>query len=316
MNNYTILQEDVSESLSSVWSAFKTLLSTLKDLLFSIGKGMKLPEIGRTILIALRRIPLIGKLIPNQKTEEQEVKDTVDTITTGDVVTGTVNLLQKMVSTIWKYLPFTTNFKEDVILPIFDYNDRRSYLQSLYKIMVDNEVEPKYAKAFLVIVAAKIPIYQMLYVWKPLWAKGSTNLTVDDKIHPWTAGDPKTNPETGLNEMELRLQQKVQKFIQIKKMEIGELECKRKMAWSIIKESLAAVVTPILLQAFDFFKLAFGVSDSNFLHRYVDGPIKALLILYYYYFLITSFILVSLAIDNEEAFHPSEEKKKDPLDIL
>lgn len=275
---------------------------------------MKLPEIGRTILVAIKKIPLLGKLIPDQRNEEKRVQETLDTITTGDVVAGIASLLQRMISTAWNWIPLSTTYKNEKILPIFNYNDRMSYLQSLYKIMIDNEVEPKYAKAFMVVICAKMPIYQMMHVWKPFWSKAKINPTTDDKIHPWTAGDPYTNPDTGLNEMETLLQKKVQHFIQINKIEIGDLERKRKLAWEILKESIMAIITPMLVQCFDFFKLAFGVSDDSFLHTYVDAPIKALLVLYYYYFLITSLILMSLAVENEESFHPSSEKNNNDND--
>lgn len=311
-----VLHEDVNESLSMVWTAFKALIVAVKGLIVSVGKGMKLPEIGRTILAMIKKIPFIGKLIPDKKGEEQRVQETVDTIMTGDVVAGTVNLLQRMVSTIWTYIPLSTKFKNEKILPIFNYNDRMSYIQSLYKIMVDNDIEVKYAKAFLVIICSKIPIYQMMYVWKPFWSKAKTNPTTDDKIHPWTAGDPYTNPETGLNEMELLLQKKVQHFIQIGRMEIGDLERKRKLSWEIIKESVMAILSPMLIQSFNFFKLAFGMSDDAFLTTYVGEPIRALLVLYYYYFLITSLILMSLAVDNEESFHPTDDRPVEESDLL
>ena len=125
--------------------------------------------------------------------------------------------------------------------------------------MLDANIPVKYANAYLVLVAMKIPMYNILYVFKPIWYKGKVNLTDDDKLHPFTAGLPNTNPETGLNETEQRLQKKIQKFIQIKKLaELEErdnnLDLNRKLCIAIIKEAVFSIIPILTLNCWMFFK--------------------------------------------------------------
>lgn len=313
-----ILREDSAEPTLSVSESFRAFGLALKNMLAAVSRGMKLPEISRTILAFLRRVPVIRGMIKNQKSEEDSVRESLDTIATGDVVTGIFNLLNKIVEKIWALIPVSSGIKENTILPMFNYNDRRSYLQALYKIMIDNDIEPKYARALIVVVVCKIPIYQIMYAFKPFWSKAKTNETTDDKIHPFTAGNPNTNKETGLNEVDTILQKKVQKFIQISKTSLNEIETRRKLSWEIIKESIMAVVGPILAHNFYFLRLSFGFSENNVIAAFIDGSIRMLILAYYYYFLVTALILASLAIKNEDDFNPAVqgEKEEKTDDIL
>lgn len=314
--NFILLEANLNTERRSLWQCFKDLFSSSKKLVVDVIKGMKLDQIGLAIMDMLRSVPLIGRIIPNQKDREKQAKAIVGTITIGDGVTKCMNILQWLTKVVWDIIPLPTSTKNNFLLPIFNYNDQKSFIQTLYKMMLDAEIEPRHANAYLVVLSMKIPIYNLLFRFKSLWSFSKTNKTEDDKLHPWTAGDPNTNPETGLNETDQRLQKKVQKFIQIKKLAVANdtdnsLELNSKLNKAIIKEAVIGMVTPFILPFLNFFKICFGVSDDNLLHTYVDPCIKYLIIFYYVYFLITAFVLTSLAIENEEAFHPSTNKSKE-----
>lgn len=300
----------------SLWESLKYILSKIKDIAIRLAKTLKLAEIGEAILSMIRSIPIIGRLIPNQRDKEKETKSIIGTISLGNGVTKCMNILQYITSSTWNLFPLPSSFKENFIKPIFDYNDRQSFLQALYKMMLDANIEAKYANAYLMVLALKIPLYNMLYVFKPFWSNSKVNKTNDDKLHPFTSGDPNTNPETGLNETEERLQKKVQKFIQIKKLaEMNEndnnLELNSKLTRAIIIESLVGIIVPIILPSLKFFSICFGKEGG--LYDFGSSLITCLLCLYYYYFLVTSIILSSLAIENEESFHPSKKEESNKV---
>lgn len=313
-SDFILLEANLqNEEKRSLWESFKGIFSSTKELAVKTIKGMKLDQIGLAILNMLRSVPLLGRLIPNQKDREKQVKAIVGTISIGNGVTKCMTLLQWMTKTVWTIMPLPTSTKNNFLLPIFDYNDRKSFMQTLYKLMLDAEIEPRHANAYLIVLTLKIPIYNMLFVFKSLWSRSKVNKTKDDELHPWTSGDPNTNPETGLNETEQRLQKKVQKFIQIKKLAIANetdnsLDLNSKLNKEIIKEAIIGLIVPLFLPFLNFFKICFGVSDDNPFHQYVDPAIKWLIIGYYCYFLVTAMVLTSLAIENEEAFHPSKSK--------
>lgn len=314
----------ISDSLQNCWELFKTLFNGIKAVTIKIYTGAKIPEIVNCIKNFILNLPIINKLIPNKQTEDERVKATLDDITTGDIVSGISNTISTIFGIIWKCIPATTNFKKEIILPIFNYNDRLTYLRTLYKIMVDNDVPPKYARAYLTIQGLMIPMYNILFVFKPIWYRKNGNKgifskpepkddkrTMDDLAHPWTSGNPNTNSETGLNEMEERVQRNVQKFIQIVKREdLTELEIKHKLAWQIIKDAIPGIVVPFLVPLFRPWKMIFGEGDYYpYFGQYFDGFWRIVLMWYYYYFLVTSQILVSLSVEEEETYHPTTEKE-------
>lgn len=302
-------------SLASIKTGAKEYLYALKVVTANTGilakkilKMAKIPEIVTTILHFTRSIPFIGSLIPNKQKEETKVKEMLSSITTGDMVTSVTMVPKFIVGRIWQYLPLSTTFKTNIVDNLFGYNDRYGFIQALYKIMIDSEIEPKYARAYIIILSMKVPIYNILYVFKAFWSKKlkKSNPTIEDKIHPWTSGDPIVHPEKGMNETEMILERKVQKFIQAYKVTEGEVARKYKLTRMIIYEAFFAVVTPLLLPMFNFFKISFGVSDTNPLHTEVDQWIKTLLMIYYYYFLIGALLIATLAIDHEDAENGTE----------
>lgn len=296
-----------------LWESFKALITKTKTIIKTTAKSLKLDQIGLAILDMIKAIPLLGRLIPNQKDKEKEAKSIVGTISIGNGVTKCVNALQYITVFIWNYFPLPTKTKNDFIKPIFNYNDRESFMQSLYKMMLDADIPARQANAYLMILSLKIPIYNLLYVFKPIWSNAQVNKTEDDKLHPFTSGDPNTNPETGLNECEQILQKKVQKFIQIKKLadmneEGNSLRLNSKLNRAIIFESLLGVIVPFVLPFVKFFYVCFGKEGGIF--DYGSTLLTWLLCFYYFYFLFTAITLTSLAINNEESFHPSKKENK------
>lgn len=304
-------------SISTIVESLKHMFSKFKTIALSFIRGKGLDQIGLAILGMIRSIPLLGKLIPIQKDKEKEVKEILGTISIGNGVTKCMNILQNLTSVLWNYFPLPTNFKEDKIKAFFNYNDRQSFLQSLYKMMLDADISSKHANAFLITLALKIPIYNLLFVFKSLWADTRrVRKTTDDELHPWTSGDPVTNPETGLNECEQRLMRKVQQFIQIKKMaEMNEndntLELNSKLNRAIIKEAIVGIIVPFFLPYLNICKITMKVKDDSLAYLLIDTPLRWTIYVFYYYFLATSIILTSLAIDNEETFHPSQDKENE-----
>ena len=306
MNNILLNEGKISDLTKQLWDILKQLLKGIKDITLGVCKTLKLDEIGNAILSLLRSLPIIGRIIPQNKDPTNQVKEITGTILIGDCISIITSLMNNCISFISSILPTSL---QKFILKIFDYNDRQSFLQALYKIMLDANIPVKYANAYLVLVAMKIPMYNILYVFKPIWYKGKVNLTDDDKLHPFTAGLPNTNPETGLNETEQRLQKKIQKFIQIKKLaELEErdnnLDLNRKLCIAIIKEAVFSIIPILTLNCWMFFKtlgLSFWGSDS------FDYFLNLCIQLYFYHFLITGLILTALAVKNEQTFNPKKD---------
>lgn len=316
-----------SFTFKDIFNSLKQMLYKIKDIGISFIKGLKLDQIGLAILSILRSIPLLNRIIPNQTDKEKQVKEIIGTISIGNGVTKVMNIMQYCIAGIWNLFPIPTNWKEG-IKGIFDYNDAQSFLQTLYKLMLDANIEPRHANAFLMVIAMKIPIYNLLYKFKPFGFSGNSNPTTDDQLHPWTSGDPIVDPETGLNETEKKLQSKVQKFIQIKKQaEIEEtdnsLDLNTRLNRAIIKEAIIGFIAPFTIHFLQFFKICFGVSDDSLAHKLFDYPIYILIWVFFIYFLVTGLILAALAIDNEESFNPStnnnsynSEKEKEDISQL
>lgn len=328
-NDFEIVNEDILfkifDSIDEAWQWFKRFISGLKDLAFKAISGIKLDELGQAILGFLRNLPIIGNFIPNSQDQVDKTKEILGDISIGNGVTKLMNLSQYLITTLWNILPLTTEMKK-WILSIFDYNDKSTYFQSLYKIMLDANIPVKYANAFLIIMAMRMPVYTMLYNFKPLWDWKKYNPTEEDKLHPFTAGNPNTDSETGLNEAEQKIQRKVQKFIQIKKLaELEErdnnLDLNKKFSNMIVKEAIISFIPICTLHLFQFFKYGLGISrETNPILGIVTEPIDWLLIIlitfYYIYFVVTSLLLTSLAIENEETFHPSQQNNIDSNDEM
>lgn len=275
---------------------------------------MRIPEIVNTILNTLRSIPIINKLIPDNRTEEEKIKGIIDSIITGDVITGIFNLFEKIIYVIYKCIPATESFKQDYIISIFNYNSRETFMRQWYAQLLNNDIPKKYASAYIIILSIKIPIWNMLLVFKSFWntgqiKKSDETKSIDDKIHPFTAGDPIN--VNGNNETEMKIQEKCQKFIQISKTSINEINRRKRLTWQIIKDSITGIIPVFFVPFISLFKFGFGVSDDNFLHQYIDPVITTLIMVYYYYFLVTALVLSTLAIEKEESFNPSQDDNTD-----
>lgn len=310
-SEYIVLQEDLQDVLDSCLEILKMIFNMVKKAVVLIVKKLNLSEIADVIYKGIKSLPLIGRLMPDKEAKEEKLRRELSTITVGDGVSKATMVLTDVITSLWNMLPMTSNFKNQVLLPLFDYNERKTFLQTLYKLMLDAEINPKYANAYLVIIAMQIPLYNILLVFKPLWSKDikRSKPTDDDKNHPWTAGDP-VYSEQGLNETEQKLQTNVRKFIQIQKTSLSELDAARKLTWQIVKDAIISITIPLLLPMFNAFKFALGLNDDDSLHVYFDPLIKLIICLYYYYFLITSLIVTSLAISNEEEINPSKSKEE------
>lgn len=305
-----ILNEGISDIANDMFEALKKLLVGLKNIVGLIIRKAKIPEICDVLVNILRNIPLINKLIPNKDDDETYLRRTLSNITVGDGIAIATDTITNVTNFIWDHLPVSTNFKNDIILPVFNYNERKTFMQTLYKLMIDAEIPTKYANAYLVVLTMKIPLYNLLYVFKTFWSKDlkKSNPTIEDKAHPWTSGDPVYN-EDGLQETEQELLKKVQKFIEIKKRAVSDLDESRKLTWQIIKDSLLAILIPIVLPTVNGCRFLLGTSPDNPIISSIDSFMRLIVMLYYYYFLITSLILTSLAVKNEESINPSIDKE-------
>ena len=286
----------------NTYDALKSLTKKALLLVKSTINMVKIPQLVDTILSFVRSIPIVNVLVPNPSNEEARVKEMVSVTEIGDIVTTLANITQFLFTTIWKLLPASNAFKKNIIMPIFNYNDRLTFMRSLYKMIVDSSVPPKYAKAYIIIMTLRIPIYNILFVFKSFWSKEKSDPTMDDKTHPWTSGNPVYDKETGMNETERRIHKKIQLFIQIHKTATTDVESSYRLTKTIIKDSIMGIVVPFLLPMFNFFRISFGIgNEEGSMFYMLDGMIKTVLIIYYYYFLITAMILSSLAVDKEES---------------
>lgn len=287
---------------SNTYNAFKHMIKNTITLIKKAISIVKIPELVMTILSFTRSIPLIGRLIPNPSSQESRIKEMLSVTEIGDIVTVLANINQFIFSSIWALIPLSNKFKTNIILPIFNYNDRLSFMRSLYRMMVDSSIPPKYAKAYIIIMTLRIPIYNILYVFKSFWTDTSKSKpTLDDKTHPFTSGNPVYNKDTGMNETETKIHKRVQKFIQAYKVSSGEVESNYRLTRIIIKDALLGIVIPFLLPMFNFFRISFGtIEGESPLLDLIDSMIKVVLMIYYYYFLITAMVLSSLALDKEE----------------
>lgn len=289
----------------NVYNALKQMVRRIMALVRSAISITKIPELVTTILSFTRSIPLIGRLIPNASTQEERIKEMVSVTDIGDIVTTLANINQYIFKSIWELIPLSNKFKTNILIPIFNYNDRMSFMRSLYRMMVDSSVPPKYAKAYIIVMTLRIPIYNILYVFKSLWTDTSKSKpTMDDKTHSFTSGNPVYDKETGMNETETKIHKKVQRFIQSYKVSNGEVEANYRLTKIIITDSLMGIIVPFLLPMFNFFRIAFGtVEGSSPLLDLIDSMIRVVLMIYYYYFLVTAMVLSSLAVSKEESQH-------------
>lgn len=310
-SEYIILNEDITDIFDSCIEIFKNILSLVRKCASFLFKKLKIGELADILYKGIKSLPLIGDLLPDRDSKEEKIRRELSTISIGNGVAVATSLITDITNSIWEYIPVTSDFKNNVLLPMFNYNQRKTFLQSLYKMMLDAEINPKYANAYIIILAMKIPLYNMLLVFKPFGSKDikRSKPTIDDESHPFTSGDP-IYTDQGLNETEVKLQNLVKKFIQIQKTSLSELDAARKLTWQLIKDAIVAIIIPLLLPMFNAVKFAFGLKDDNKFHVYFDPLLKFIICLYYYYFLITSIILASLAVSNEEEINPSKTKEE------
>ena len=316
-----VLHEDVMfkifDGIDAAWQWFKQFFSGLKTLALKSMRTLRLDEIGQSVLMFLRSLPLIYKILPNGTvSEENKIKAIIGDISIGNGVAIVMNLLQYITSTLWDWLPGGP--VKNWLIEIFGYNDKQSYYQALYKIMLDADIPVSYANAFLMIQIVRMPLYIIWYNFKPFWWKGKDNPTEEDKLHPFTAGNPVTDSETGLNEAEQKILKKIQKFIQIKKIaeytdEDNDLVTQQKLAKAIRNEAIFAFVPLCLLfmaRIFRFFQNGFGITKETHpilgtITEPIDTFLEFLMMAYVIYFLVSGIILSSLGIANEETFNPS-----------
>lgn len=304
--DYVVLNEAFfSDIFKIAWTSFTNLFKYLKSLALSAIKTLKLDEIGTALLSLLHDIPIIGKFIPNLQGNENQAKEIVGSIGLGDGIVKAMNMLQFIVNKIFTSIP---GYQK--IIPMFDLNMYKSWMQNQYRAMLNAEIEPKYANAYLMIITLKFPFYVVMYNWKSLWSKGfkhdNNNKSMDDMYHPFVSGDPNRDPDTGFSEADKILSTKFQKFIQIKMTAIGDLDLKRKLSRQIIKEIFSAILITWVIFGFSIFK-QIGL-DDNIIGDTLDTVLKWLFLPIYCYILFSSIILTSLAISNEETFRPSNKQ--------
>ena len=302
-NNYDLIV--LNESLfSDIIGSIKNLFKKIKDISILAIKTLKLDEVGASMLSLLREIPIIGRLIPNIQSTEIQAKEIIGSIGIGDAISKCMNMLQYVINKIFTNLPGSNS-----ILSLFDLNKRRSWLQKWYQAMLNAEIEPKYANAYLMILSIKIPFYTVLYNWKSLRSKGlksdESGKSEDDKLHPFVSGDPNRDPDTGFDETEKILSIKFQKFMQIKLTGTSDLDVKRRLSRQIIKETFTSFLMTWVVSGFAIFRYL-GM-DGPF-GQAGDSVLRWLLLPIYFYLLFTALILTSLAIENEETFRPSNKE--------
>ena len=290
-----------SDIVKSVWASFTNIFKQLKELSVSAIKTLKLDEIGASILSLLKDIPILGRFVPDLRGNENQAKEIVGSIGIGDGISKAMNSLQFIVNKVFINIPGYQS-----ILSMFDINSRRSWLQKWYQAMLNAEIEPKYANAYLMILSIKIPFYTVMYNWKSLWSKGikpdESGKRTDDKLH-FTQGDPNRDADTGFDETDKILSIKFQKFIQIKLTSTGDLDTKRRLSRQIIKETFTTVLTTWIIFGFSIFK-QIGL-DGNIIGDTLDTILRWMFLPIYCYLLFSAVVLTSLAIENEETFRPS-----------
>ena len=327
INEIETLNEGILKTIiSPFYNAYMFLWNGVKSTLMLILKGTRLDKVGNHLLNIVKDLTIMRKVLPNKDRDERQLSALLSRQIIGDTVTDISRLINSCSGILWKGITLggkgyfgesLSNFWKGVI----SSNDHITFIQELYAMAVNSGVPPRYAKAYLIILAFRRPLYVFWYDWKTfdipyLFSKTDRHKdgdqvegqTDDDKAHAFTSGVAERDSE-GLTKSDRILQEKMRKIIFIAQNEsYTDIQKQSKISWRIAWESIISIIGVIFISGFRFFRLAFGLQygDNTTLDT-IDTFLKNFILIYYSYFLITALMINNIAFKQEELVNPNED---------